>query len=79
MATTKNYTTAQINREFKIKINGMVNGVYRSVLVGVRGLLELLGGSIERLQRMVSRAFASMDDKCVCKIYGGAKVTFYRH
>lgn len=68
-----NLTTATINRNFRIKINcGSV-----SKLVGVRGLLELLGGSWKRLVKMVLRAFNCIEDKCVCKIYGGAKVTFY--
>lgn len=66
-------TTATINRNFRIKIN---NGKI-SKLVGVRGLLELLGGSWKRLVKMVLRAFDCLADKCVCKIYGGAKVTFY--
>lgn len=69
--------TATINRNFRIKINGIVNGKYVSKLVGVRGLLELLRGSWERLAKMVLRAFNSIEDKCVCKIYGGAQVTFY--
>ena len=72
-----NLTTATINRNFRIKINGMVNGKNVSTLVGVRGLLQLLGGSWNRLVKMVLRAFNSIEDKCVCKIYGGAKVTFY--
>lgn len=66
-------TTATINRNFRIKIN---NGSI-SKLVGVRGLLDLLGGSWNRLVKMVLRAFNCIEDKCVCKIYGGAKVTFY--
>lgn len=68
---------ANINRNFRIKVNGIINGVKRNVLVGVSGLLEILGGSIEKLQKFVNRAFASMADKCACKIYGGATVTFY--
>ena len=70
-------TTAEINRNFRIKVNGIVNGQYVSKLVGVRGLLEILGGSWQKLVKMVLRAFNCLDDKCACKIYGGAKVTFY--
>lgn len=66
-------TTAVINRNFRIKVN---NGSV-SKLVGVKGLLELLGGSWQKLVKMVLRAFNSLSDKCACKIYGGAKVTFY--
>lgn len=66
-------TTAEINRNFRIKVNhGSV-----SRLVGVKGLLELLGGSWQKLVKMVLRAFNNLSDKCICKIYGGAKITFY--
>lgn len=70
-------TTATINRNFRIKVNGTINGVYVSKLVGVRGLLEILGGSWNKLVKFVLRAFNSLSDKCACKIYGGATVTFY--
>lgn len=70
-------TTTEINRNFRIKVNGIVNGQYVSKLVGVRGLLEILGGSWNKLVKMVLRAFNSLADKCACKIYGGAKVIFY--
>lgn len=68
---------ATINRNFRIKVSGLVNGRRVNKLVGVRGLLEVLGGSWERLVKFVLRAFNSLEDKCACKIYGGAKVTFY--
>lgn len=70
-------TTATINKNFRIKVNGVVNGQYVSKLVGVRGLLAILGGSWAKLVKMVLRAFNCLADKCACKIYGGAKVTFY--
>ena len=70
-------TTATINRNFRIKISGLVNGQRVNKLVGVNGLLEILGGSWDKLVKFVLRAFNSLTDKCVCKIYGGAKVTFY--
>ena len=69
-------TTAAINKNFRIKINGIINGAYVSKLVGVRGLLAILG-TWEKVVKFVLRAFNSLADKCVCKIYGGAKVTFY--
>ena len=79
---TKSYgeiqlNTATINRNFRIKVNGIVNGVKVNKLVGVRGLLAILGGSWQKLIKMVLRAFNCLADKCACKIYGGAKVTFY--
>lgn len=78
---TKSYgeivlTTAAINRNFRIKINGIVNGECVSKLVGVRGLLAILG-SWAKVVKFALRAFNCIADKCVCKIYGGAKVTFY--
>lgn len=69
-------TTAEINRNFRIKVNGFVNGKYVNKLVGVRGLLAIVG-TWEKLVKFVLRAFNTLADKCVCKIYGGAKVTFY--
>ena len=69
--------TATINRNFRIKISGVVNGVKVNKLVGVSGLLEILGGSWQKLVKFVLRAFNSLTDKCACKIYGGAMVTFY--
>ena len=50
-------TTATINRNFRIKVSGMFNGEYINKLVGVKGLLEILGGSWEKLVKMVLRAF----------------------
>lgn len=70
-------TTAAINRNFRIKVNGIVNGKYVSKLVGVRGLLSILGGSWDKLVKLVLRAFNCLADKCACKLYGGAKITFY--
>ena len=69
--------TATINSNFRIKVYGMVNGERVNKLVGVRGLLAILGGSLQKLVKFVLRAFNSLTDKCACKIYGGATVTFY--
>ena len=55
----------------------MVNGVRVNKFVGVSGLLAILGGSVEKLVKMVLLALNAADDKCRCKIYGGAAVTFY--
>lgn len=65
--------TATINRNFRIKVNGTVNGVKVNKLVGVSGLIAILGGSWQKLVKMVLRAFNCLSDKCACKIYGGAK------
>jgi len=69
-------TTAFINRNFRIKVSGYVNGVKRNTLVGVAGLLDILG-SWDKLVKFVLRALNCIADKCACKIYGGATVTFY--
>lgn len=78
---TKSYgeivlNTATINRNFRIKVAGLVDGVRVNKLVGVRGLLKILG-TWAKVVKFVLRAFDCLADKCVCKIYGGAKVTFY--
>ena len=69
--------TATINKNFRIKVSGIVNGKKLNTLVGVSGLLEILGGSWQKLVKFVLRAFNCLADKCACKIYGGATVTFY--
>lgn len=48
-------TTAAINRNFRIKVSGMVNGFYLNTLVGVRGLLAILG-TWDKLVKFVLRA-----------------------
>ena len=68
--------TKTINKNFRIKVSGIVDGVRVNKLVGVRGLLVIVG-SWKKLVKMVLRAFDCLADKCACKIYGGAKVTFY--
>ena len=78
---TKSYgeiqlTTATINRNFRIKVAGLINGTRVNKLVGVRGLLAILG-SWAKVAKFALRAFNCLADKCVCKIYGGANVTFY--
>jgi hypothetical protein len=74
---TLNYTTAEINRNFKIKVFGVVNGKKINTLVGVSGLLNLLDGAVDLMNRLLDRAFASKGDKCVCKLRRGIKVSFY--
>lgn len=71
------YSVGEINRNFKIKVFGIVNGVKRNTLVGVSGLINILNGDEERAMSMVTRAFNSGKDRTDCKIYGGAKVSFY--
>lgn len=69
------YTTKSINRNFRIKVNGMVDGKKINKLVGVQGLIELIG--VEMANKMLRRAFNSKDDKTVCKLRRGIKISFY--
>lgn len=70
------YETSTINANFKIKVFGMSdNGKKLNTLVGVSGLINLIG--IDLANRLVARAFNGNDDKCVCKLRRGLKVTFY--
>lgn len=72
------YTTKQINRNFKIKVAGYNNGTKKlNTLVGVSGLVNLIG--VELANRLIKRAFENSyyEDKTVCKLRRGLKVTFY--
>lgn len=72
---TLNYSTREINRNFKIKVYGYVDGRKIDTLVGVSGLLRLLG--VELANKMLAKAFRTMDDKQACKLRRGVKITFY--
>ena len=69
------YTTREINRTFKIKVNGLFNGKKINTLVGVKGLIELIG--VEMTNKMLRRAFNGTDDKTVCKLRRGINISFY--
>ena len=75
MATLK-YTAREINHNYKIKVSGMLDGVKINTLVGVSGLIKMVN-DIELTNRLLDRAFSSMDDKCVCKLRRGIKISFY--
>lgn len=70
------FTTKEINRNFRIKINGIYNGQKINKAVGVRGLVEIVG-DIELVNKLIAKAFRCMDDKQVCKLRRGIKVSFY--
>ena len=76
MATTiyngLEYSTKSINRNFRIKVNGIVDGKKINKLVGVK---ELIG--VEMANKMLRRAFNGTDDKTVCKLRRGIKISFY--
>lgn len=72
------YTTKQINRNFKIKVAGYNNDTKKlNTLVGVSGLVNLIG--VELANKLIKRAFENSyyEDKTVCKLRRGLKVTFY--
>lgn len=71
-----NYTTTEINRNFKIKVSGQYDGQKVNTLVGVSGLVKYVA-DVELVNRLLDRAFASMNDKCVCKLRRGIKISFY--
>lgn len=70
------YTIWEINRNYKIKINGIVNGKKVNMLVGVSGLIKIVG-DIDLVNRLLDRAFNCIGDKEVCKLRRGVKITFY--
>ena len=72
-----NYSVSEINRNFKIKVFGRINGHKINTLVGVSGLLNLLDGAIDLVNRLLDRAFRSKGDVCHCKLRRGLKISFY--
>lgn len=70
-----NYTTREINMNFRIKVNGVSDGKKLNKLVGVSGLIQLIG--VEMVNKMLRRAFAGKLDKLICKLRRGIKITFY--
>ena len=74
--TGLNYTTKEINMNFRIKVAGKDSEGNRiNKLVGVAGLIQLVG--VEMANKMLKRAFNGTDDKTACKLRRGIKVTFY--
>ena len=76
MKQNLNYRTSEINRNFRIKVSGMdASGKRINKLVGVEGAIALIG--VEMLNKLLRRAFACMEDVCVCKLRRGIKFSFY--
>lgn len=76
MKYSTTYTTAEINRNFRIKVAGVDgNGKRINTLVGVSGLIKLIGEDL--FNKFVKRAFDCMLDVCVCKLRRGLKISFY--
>lgn len=75
MATLK-YTTREINANYKIKVSGLFDGKKINTLVGVAGLVRIVA-DLELTNRLLDRAFASLEDKVTCKLRRGIKISFY--
>ncbi len=61
---------------FRIKVFGQDESGRRiNQLFGVSGIINLIG--VEMLNKLLGRAFDSLDDVCVCKLRRGLKVSFY--
>ena len=72
------YTTKEINGTFKIKVSGVnYEGNRLNIAVGVSGLIKLIG--VDLSNNLLKRAFETKDDKCICKLRRGLKITFYFH
>lgn len=70
------YSSKDINKNFRIKVSGVdAQGNKVHKLVGVAGAIALIG--VEMLNKLLKRAFACMEDVCVCKLRRGIKFSFY--
>lgn len=75
-ALALNYSTREINMDFRIKVYGYDNNGNRiNTLVGVSGLIELIG--LELANKFLERAYRLVSDKTICKLRRGLQVTFY--
>ena len=75
-AITLNYSTREINMDFRIKVYGVDdNGNRINTLMGVSGVMNLIG--VELLNKFLERAYRLVSDKTVCKLRRGLQVTFY--
>lgn len=73
---TLNYTTKEINSNFRIKVAGLdANDEKVNTLVGVSGAIALIGADM--FGKLLDRAFGSLGDVCVCKLRRGIKFSFY--
>ena len=73
---TMKFTSRQINRNFKIKVNGTFEGKKVNTLVGVAGFIKMVG-DLALVERLLDRAFDSTEDKVVCRLRRGLKISFY--
>lgn len=71
------FLTKVVNRDFRIKVFGVVNNRKVNTLVGVAGLISLVG--VDQANKLTARAFKNSyyNDNVVCKLRRGVQVTFY--
>lgn len=71
-----NYTSRYINRNFLLKVAGIDNKGNRiNTLVGVTGMIAIIG--VDLFNKFIDRAINAGDDKCVCRLRRGIRVTLY--
>lgn len=70
------YTTKSINRNFKIKVSGVIDEKKINTLVGVSGLLRMVD-DVDLTNRLLDRAFNSREDRCICRLRRGIRIYFY--
>ena len=76
MKENLNYTTSEINKNFRIKVFGYdENGKKINTLMGVSGIIAMIGE--ELFYKFIQRAIDSMKDVCVCKLRRGLVVSLY--
>ena len=71
-----NYKVRDINRNFKIKVSGIIDEKKINTLVGVSGLIRMVD-DVELTNRLLDRAFNSREDRCICKLRRGLRIGFY--
>lgn len=75
---TLTFSKREINRNFIIKVSGLYNEQKINKAVGVSGFLTLVD-DIALANRLLERAFDCPNDKCVCKLRRGLRISFYVH
>lgn len=70
------YTSKIVNRNFKIKVSGIMNGEKINTLVGMSGFLSCVNDD-SLAERLLDRAFNCPEDRCICKLRRRIKISFY--
>ncbi|MBF0577708.1 hypothetical protein [Dysgonomonas sp. GY617] len=73
-----NYSTKEVNQQFKIKVYGINDGKMIDSLVGMDGLIKIVDDN-DQVNTMIEKAFSKGLDKFERKLRRGLKVTFYSY